>query len=210
MKSELTPITSSIESRPSRLMVSPGDIVIGCSEDNKDIVVPGVGSGIIVFIEDPVHRVYGLGHVVLPKVIGHLSDTDDKPAYFADRAVTAIIEGMKKAGAMPNREWEAKLVGGSQVRLSFDHGVEMTEEKLNENNPSLEKQVLLATPSLDAFGDFSNTGLRNVIAVKSELLAHGFSFFKSNVGGSKGRSLRLCPETGKVFLKFLGENEFEW
>src|SRR5690348_4757993 len=73
----------------------------------------GLGSCVGITLYDPVMKIAGMAHIMLPSSEitkqGMLN-----PAKYADTAIIAILEEMQNLGASPKRI-EAKLAGGAQM-----------------------------------------------------------------------------------------------
>jgi chemotaxis protein CheD len=95
-------------------------ISIGMAEMvvNKNPSAPlaclGLGSCIAVCCFDPVAKIGGMVHVVLPNSEGK---DGVQPTKYADRAVPLLIEEIRKLGGMKSRI-VAKLVGGAQLTVA--------------------------------------------------------------------------------------------
>ncbi len=93
----------------------------------------GLGSCIGVCLYDPLARVAGMVHVVLPQ-----SQADKKgelPGKFADTAIPAIVQKMVEMGASSSR-LKAAIAGGAQlfqfgVSSSLDVGARNAEAVIN-------------------------------------------------------------------------------
>ena len=72
----------------------------------------GLGSCIGICLWDPVTRVGGLAHIMLPS--STLARNTDNRAKFADSAIPALVQEMEKIGAMKSRI-VAKIAGGAQM-----------------------------------------------------------------------------------------------
>lgn len=72
----------------------------------------GLGSCVAVGMFDPLRKVGGLAHVMLPDSRG--KDTEQTPGKFADTAVVKLVEEMKKLGAR-QLGIRCKIAGGSQM-----------------------------------------------------------------------------------------------
>ncbi|MFN3283617.1 MAG: chemotaxis protein CheD, partial [Pseudothermotoga sp.] len=101
-------------------------IIIGIGEAAVEknpavIVTLGLGSCVGVCIRDPVARIGGMAHVMLPES----SDRDVKnPGKYADTAVKYLVEKLVEMGASQSRI-EAQIAGGAAM---FDSGT-MTSGK---------------------------------------------------------------------------------
>jgi chemotaxis protein CheD len=86
------------------------------SNDPEDVLcVLGLGSCVGVCLYDPVRRIGGMAHVLLPE---HLPDQSN-PFKFADTAVPALLAEVEKAGAS-RRNILAKISGGAKMFSGAD------------------------------------------------------------------------------------------
>jgi chemotaxis protein CheD len=92
-------------------MVRMGELVVSGTEGDE-LVALGLGSCIGLALHDPVKRIVGLAHIVLPSAGS--TRGDGGPARFADHAVPRLIADMKRLGAAPHR-LEAILAGGAKM-----------------------------------------------------------------------------------------------
>lgn len=76
------------------------------------LVVIGLGSCVAVILYDPVSKVGGLAHVLLPD--RSFSQGGDRAAKFATTAVPAVLREMMELGADCGRV-QARLVGGATM-----------------------------------------------------------------------------------------------
>jgi len=79
------------------------------------LVILGLGSCVGLFLRDPLSKVAGCAHVMLPDSLAFSNRLI--PAKFADTAVPSLVETMMKEGANPDR-LEAKLAGGAAMFAS--------------------------------------------------------------------------------------------
>ena len=98
-------------------------------------------------------------------------------AKFADVAVPELIEILKKMGAVPNR-LEIKLVGGAHMTPASAPGIPVMR-----------------------IGD------RNIAAVRAQLEKLGLKAKAENLGGNKGRTVRLDVESGRVTVVTAGTEQ---
>ena len=85
------------------------------SRNPQDILVAyGLGSCLGIGMFDPISRVAGLLHAVLPE---HLNNSGAAPGKFVDTGISALIEGMAKAGA-DRRRLIVWMAGGANMILS--------------------------------------------------------------------------------------------
>ncbi|MER3472460.1 MAG: chemotaxis protein CheD [Armatimonadota bacterium] len=100
----------------SNLTVGMGEICVVRGAGNV-LTALGLGSCIGVCLYDPLARVAGMVHVVLPK--SQADKPGDLPGKFADTAIPAIVQQMVNMGASASR-LKAAFAGGAQL---FQFGV---------------------------------------------------------------------------------------
>ncbi|ROR30791.1 chemotaxis protein CheD [Mobilisporobacter senegalensis] len=98
----------------------------------------GLGSCVGIVLYDPITKVAGLAHIMLPDST-KIKNNNNK-AKFADTGIETLIEEMKKKGANRN-SLVAKIAGGAQM-FAFssnsdmlrvgERNVEATKQKLND------------------------------------------------------------------------------
>ncbi len=94
-----------------RLFVGISDLEVAKAPATLSAVALGSCVGII--LHDPVARIGGLAHVLLPSPhIGR--PRSDAPGRFAPSAVSALLDGLVGLGAEPSR-LTARLVGGASM-----------------------------------------------------------------------------------------------
>jgi len=104
-------------------------VIIGIGEwaveKNPAILVTlGLGSCVGVCIRDPIAKVGGIVHVMLPDSGAKPTNT---PGKFADTGVALVVDELIKMGAARNR-LEAKIAGGaSMFQSAMDIGARNTE-----------------------------------------------------------------------------------
>jgi chemotaxis protein CheD len=94
-----------------------GEIIVRVADlragSNDDVLVTiGLGSCVAVMLHDPVARVGGLAHVLLPSPA--LGRKDDSAAKFPQTAVPKLLELMTQLGANTRRV-SARLAGGASM-----------------------------------------------------------------------------------------------
>ena len=93
-------------------------IVLGLGEmtvsKDPSIVLVCLGLGSCVAVSDPETRLAGMAHIVLPASNGR---QDQAVSKYADTAVPALFEEMRKKGAMASRI-RVKIAGGAQMSLA--------------------------------------------------------------------------------------------
>ncbi len=92
---------------PSSLAVGLGELLVAGA---GELVAYSLGSWVAICLYDPIVRVAGMAHVVLPAAAP--GDPGPLPGKFADTAVPALLEAMRQAGAEQLR-LVCKLAGGA-------------------------------------------------------------------------------------------------
>lgn len=92
-------------------------VVVGMADLNickspQGITTLGLGSCVGVALRDPITKVGGLAHVMLPD--SNSIRLNSNTAKFADTAIVELVSQMAKAGAQPGR-LEAKIAGGAKM-----------------------------------------------------------------------------------------------
>ena len=109
---------------------------VGSSEDT--LVTLGLGSCVAVMLYDPVARVGGLAHILLPSP--SLTRERDNPGRFPQTAIPLLVEQMVAAGAM-SRRLHARLAGGASMFAGLLQGRTMP---MGERNLAATRSVLRA------------------------------------------------------------------
>lgn len=95
----------------NKIGVGLGELHISC--DDKDILIAhGLGSCVGVAAYDPIKKVGGLLHVMLPSVAHSMNNA--KRTKFADTGIPLMIEEIEKNGGKP-RNLIVKLAGGARM-----------------------------------------------------------------------------------------------
>ncbi len=93
--------------------VSIGEIVTS-DQPNEVLVAYGLGSCVAVCLYDPVARVGGMAHALLPETPSGGQKAGPGPAKFVDTGVPALVASVLKLGASRTR-LKIGLCGGGQV-----------------------------------------------------------------------------------------------
>jgi len=107
-------MTISSAVKEEMIVVGMGEIAIS-KEPSSVLTCLGLGSCIALCAYDPVARVGGMVHVVLPEA--NTTNAENSPAKYADTAVPHLIEEMAKHNAIKTR-LIVKIAGGAQMSLS--------------------------------------------------------------------------------------------
>lgn len=158
-----------------------GEIVV--SDTAEDVLVAyGLGSCVAICLYDPVARVGGMLHALLPTTPnnpGRNRDATTTPsAKFVDQGTPILIESLTTLGARRTR-LTAQLCGGARVLSA----------------PGFEEESILSI------------GERNVQAAESMLKAAGIQIKAHDTGGHIGRTVRLYIASGQVTVKSLEHKE---
>lgn len=95
------------------IVVDIADMKIASGDDN-DIVTYALGSCIGVAIYDPVSKVGGMLHYMLPEASLNPEKARDNPYMFADTGIPLLFRAAYQAGAVRNR-LIIRLAGGANV-----------------------------------------------------------------------------------------------
>jgi chemotaxis protein CheD len=161
--------------------VAIGEMMVSADPDDV-LVVYGLGSCVLICLYNPVARVGGMLHALLPgSTWGHNGRNGrNKPAKFVNQGVPLLLGSLVELGlnSSTSTRLEASVCGGAQIvsRTGFDH----------------------ASP---------NIGERNVLAARMALQAAGLKVEAEAVGGNVGRTVKFYIATGRVTVKTLGQEE---
>ncbi len=160
-----------------------GEIVTSGTADDV-LVAYGLGSCIAVCLYDPVAKVGGMLHALLPST-PHSPRKDQgdartvaPSAKFVNQGVPMLIAKLVKLGARRSR-LTAKLCGGARV---------------------------LSAPGFEE-DDILNIGKRNIQAAQNALKDANIWVKAQDTGGNVGRTVRLYIADGRVTVKSLGQGE---
>jgi chemotaxis protein CheD len=124
--------------------VKPGTIVVKVADLNLvtgdgELVTLGLGSCVAICLHDPVAKVAGMAHVLLPN--RSLSRSTENPAKFPQSAIPLLIEKMVALGADKSR-LTARLAGGASMfgNLSPSGAVQMGERNVVASRQVLQEQ----------------------------------------------------------------------
>lgn len=120
-----------MEPARERIEIQVGIADYKITREPGQLITLGLGSCVGVSLYDPLIKLGGLLHLMLPDSTQFSQVT--KPAKFADLGIPLLIEEMKKQGARQNR-LQAKLVGGAQMfsgldgKMTMNIGLRNTEQ----------------------------------------------------------------------------------
>ncbi|MFP3975010.1 MAG: chemotaxis protein CheD [Dehalococcoidia bacterium] len=155
-------------------VVGLGEICVSSALDEV-LMCLGIGSCIALCVYDPIAKISGMAHIVLPHSNG-ARPAEISPKY-ADVAVPLLLQEMCEQGAIKFR-LVAMIAGGAQMIMPGS-------------------------------GINFNTGQRNAEAVMAALEREKVPVLATEIGGSKGRTVRMLAWTGKVFVRTSGAKEKE-
>ncbi len=120
--------------------VPVGEMVTSADPDDV-LVVYGLGSCVVVCLHDPLVRVGGILHALLPTPVRH-NGLAGRPTKFVDQGLPLLIEALVALGAKPTR-LTARLCGGARM---------VTAPGFNDWLNIGQKNVLAAEMALQAGG----------------------------------------------------------
>jgi chemotaxis protein CheD len=163
-----------VQTQDETTVVGLGELKVS-KDRTSALACLGLGSCVCVACYDPVSKVGGMAHVVLPDSGGRASSPDPK---YADMAIPMLLEEMRECGALKIRT-VIKLAGGAELSTA---------------------------PGLDnAF----KIGEKNQEAVKVALSKEGVKVKSEELGGNKGRTVRMYVDTGRVVVTTAGSDSRE-
>ena len=116
------------------IKVGMADYKIG--NNPASIISYGLGSCVGIALFDPVTKVGGLAHIMLP--YSTQARSTENPAKFADTAIPKMLDDMIRAGAVRTRV-TAKIAGGAQM-FKFANATDIM--RVGERNAESVKIVL--------------------------------------------------------------------
>ena len=101
------------------ILLGIGDI--GISDDGRPIRTQGLGSCVAVSLWCPGSQAVGMVQIALPESRINPGKGEEKPGYFADTGIPALIRQMQGLGCrISAEETQVKLAGGAQVMNTND------------------------------------------------------------------------------------------
>jgi chemotaxis protein CheD len=128
--------------KPGTIVVKVADLQV--TQGDGELVTLGLGSCVAICLHDPVAKVAGMAHVLLPSK--SLSRVTENPAKFPQSAIPLLIEKMTALGADPKR-MTAKLIGGAAMfgNLTPSGAVQMGERNVVASRQVLQDHGLAVT-----------------------------------------------------------------
>ncbi len=139
--------------KPERVAVHIGDVKV--ADGGATLATIGLGSCVAIALYDPISKIGGLAHAMLP----HPSNgrRDAPPGRFAATAVPQLLGLMKEAGASPRRI-RARLAGGASM---FRDLLEGDGLRLGRRNVEAAREALQALhipiDGEDVFGTYGRS-----------------------------------------------------
>jgi chemotaxis protein CheD len=110
--------TGSVPGR--RLIVGIGEFAV--SDKSGDLIVThALGSCVAICLFDPVAKVAGLLHILLPEARINPTRAADQPAAFADTGIPLLFETAYRQGAQKKR-CVVHLIGGAEMTTTSESG----------------------------------------------------------------------------------------
>ncbi|KIH77577.1 CheD, stimulates methylation of MCP proteins [Geoalkalibacter ferrihydriticus] len=139
----------------STLILGIGDL--GATKNPDDLVKTfALGSCVAVIMLDPKTRTAGMVHCALPEARINPAKAQERPGYFADSGIPALLREMARHGCDPSgRGFIVKLAGGAKVMDPND------TFNIGKRNLLAAKKILwahgLGAVAEDVGGNFSRT-----------------------------------------------------
>ena len=155
-----------------------GQIILGVGDygasntQGDDVKTFALGSCVSVIFLDPKTRTVGMAHVALPDSTINKAKATEKPGYFADTAIPALLELMAKMGCdKRGKGMIVKLCGGANVMDTND------TFQIGKRNALAIKKILwsygMGAVAEDLGGNFSRTVTISVSAGQVTLSSPG-------------------------------------
>ncbi|MDK2865878.1 MAG: chemotaxis protein CheD [Clostridiales bacterium] len=136
-------------------MVKVGMADLKVTEYPNALTTLGLGSCVGICLYDPVTKVTGMAHIMLPS--SKAIRKNENVAKFADTAVVELIKQMESKGAKKTRFF-AKIAGGAQM---FSFSSQNDAMKIGERNAeavrSMLKELNIPIRADDTGGNFGRT-----------------------------------------------------
>lgn len=137
----------------------------------------GLGSCVGIAIRDPVTKIGGLAHIMLPDSTA-IRNGQVNIAKFADTGIVELVRQMERLGALRSR-MVAKIAGGAMMfPFNGANGVNVGQ-----------------------------VGERNVEATKAKLKELKIPIIAQDTGKNYGRTVIFYPETGDYVIRAVGKAE---
>jgi chemotaxis protein CheD len=154
--------------------VAIGELVVSAAPEDV-LVAYGLGSCVAICLYDPVARVGGMLHALLPSAPTRI-EVACVSARFVEQGVPLLLEAMQRISARGSR-LIAWVCGGARILSA----------------PGFEQSLSI--------------GERNVQAAEEALRLAGLRIKSQDIGGRRGRTVKIYAATGRVTVKTLGQSE---
>lgn len=101
----------------------------------QSLMTIGLGSCVGIAIYDPVNRIGGLSHIMLPD--SSFFTGEKNPGKFADLAIPLMVEELRKAGS--TQYLQAKIAGGASM---FSFSKATSHSQIGERNTEAVRRIL--------------------------------------------------------------------
>lgn len=158
-------------------------VTVGISDLNivtaPDMLVTyALGSCVGICIYDPVLKIAGLAHIMLPDSLKSREGTLPAQQYrYADTAIAVLVKKMEAMGSLRIR-MKSKIAGGAQMFPAMGDS------------------------------DISNIGRRNVEAVRTALAKHSIGILADHTGENYGRTVYFSAADGSMRVKSAVKGEW--
>ncbi|MDT8901317.1 chemotaxis protein CheD [Anaeroselena agilis] len=135
------------------IKVGMADYKVG--RDPASLISYGLGSCVGIAVFDPVTKVGGLAHIMLPD--SNQARSTDNPAKFADTCLPLMLDDLLKMGAVKSRLL-AKIAGGAQM-FTFANATDIMRvgERNSEAVRMMLKKLDLRLIAEDCGGNYGRT-----------------------------------------------------
>lgn len=135
------------------IKVGMADYKVG--RNPASIISYGLGSCVGIAIYDPLTKVGGLAHIMLPD--STQARSSENPAKFADTCLPLMLEDILKLGGVKSRLW-AKIAGGAQM-FTFANVTDVMRvgERNSEAVRAMLKKLDLKMLAEDCGGNYGRT-----------------------------------------------------
>lgn len=135
------------------IKVGMADYKVG--REPASLISYGLGSCVGIALFDPVTKIGGLAHIMLPD--STQARSTENPAKFADTCLPLMLNDLVKMGAMRNR-LQAKIAGGAQM-FTFANATDIMRvgERNSETVRVILKKLELRLIAEDCGGNYGRT-----------------------------------------------------
>jgi chemotaxis protein CheD len=175
------------------VILHPGDYY---ATANNELVSTVLGSCIALVLVDPIQKVSGMNHFMLPTLRDTRHFYQEEAGRYGMYAMDLLINDMMKLGAL-RTNFVAKIFGGGRVLTTTEKGpARLFSSRGGENRHT----------DLQGF-DYEKTGKTvaesNIQFALEYLKTEKIKIHSHDLGGSTGRKIFLFTHSGKVLQKRL-------